>query len=196
MAKPVAQRGTARARVIEAALQLFAEHGVHATSLQMIADSLGVTKAAVYYQFQNKDDIVVAVVRPIFDDIARVVRIASALPEPRSQRDTVVGGLVEVSVTHRRVMAVFNGDPVVHTLIQSNIEFNCVIDELGDLLIGEHHDVSSRVVASMIAAGIFGSSTDPRLADVSDDELRRNLFRCCQHLLHTALPAEHAHVGE
>ena len=57
-------RGSARARVIDAALALFADHGVNGTSLQMIADHLGVSKASVYYQFHSKDDIVLAVIRP------------------------------------------------------------------------------------------------------------------------------------
>lgn len=189
MAKPVSQRGSARARVTDAALRLFAAHGVNGTSLQMIADDLGVTKAAVYYQFQSKDDIVVAVVRPIFDDIAKVVRIASALPTPTAQRATVVSGLVDVSVGHRRVMALFSGDPVVLSLVKSNDEFTRVVDELGEMLIGEHNDMESRVTASMTTAGIFGCATDPRLADISDDELRHTLIRCTQQLLANTAPA-------
>ena len=56
---------TARAqrRTIDVALELFADHGVGGTSLQMIADALGVTKAAVYHQFRTKDEIVLAVPR-------------------------------------------------------------------------------------------------------------------------------------
>ena len=65
MAKPVAQRGFARERVLEAALHLFAERGVNGTSLQMIADHLGVSKAAIYYQFHTKDDIVLSVGSPV-----------------------------------------------------------------------------------------------------------------------------------
>ena len=38
-----------------AALELFARRGVSGTSLQDIADHLGVTKAAVYYQFRSKE---------------------------------------------------------------------------------------------------------------------------------------------
>ena len=41
----------AQTRIIEAALVLFAEHGISGTSLQMIADAIGVTKAAVYHQY-------------------------------------------------------------------------------------------------------------------------------------------------
>ncbi|WP_218021194.1 helix-turn-helix domain-containing protein [Nocardia mikamii] len=40
-------------RIIVAAFELFARHGVGATSLQMLADYIGVTKAAVYHQFKS-----------------------------------------------------------------------------------------------------------------------------------------------
>ncbi|HEY3141184.1 MAG TPA: TetR family transcriptional regulator, partial [Acidimicrobiales bacterium] len=42
----------AQARIITAALDLFAKHGVGGTSLGMIAKALGVTKAAVFHQFK------------------------------------------------------------------------------------------------------------------------------------------------
>lgn len=45
---------------MDAALQLIADHGVGGTSLQMIADAVGVTKAAVYHQFKTKEQIVIA----------------------------------------------------------------------------------------------------------------------------------------
>ena len=51
----------AQLRIITAAFDLFARHGVSGTSLQMIADSIGVTKAAVYHQYPTKDEIVIAV---------------------------------------------------------------------------------------------------------------------------------------
>ena len=183
MAKPVAQRGTARGRVIDAALRLFAEHGVHATSLQMIADDLGVTKAAVYYQFHSKDDIVVAVVQPIFNDLSRVVRIAATMPTSVSARDALISGLIDTSIAHRHVMAVFSDDPVVHALVKEHPEFSEVTEALADMVTGDHRDVVNRVTGSMIITGIFGTSTDPRLADVDDDQMRTVLSHCSQQLL-------------
>ena len=55
------QRTAAQTRILVAALDLFADHGVSGTSLQMIADAIGVTKAAVYHQFKTKDEIIIAV---------------------------------------------------------------------------------------------------------------------------------------
>src|SRR5262245_61648465 len=56
----LAPYSAAQLRIIDAALELFTRHGVGGTSLQMIADALGVTKAAVYHQFKTKEEIVVA----------------------------------------------------------------------------------------------------------------------------------------
>jgi AcrR family transcriptional regulator len=164
-------------------VNLFAEHGVHGTSLQMIADQLHVGKASVYYQFRTKDEIVLAVVRPIFDDLSRVATIASALASPDAQRDATLSGLVELCVRHRNIAALFHGDPYVNTLVRSHLEFEQAAETLRDLLIGSDGDTQNRVTISMITAGIFASTADPFLRDVPDEELRRTLLTCSQQLL-------------
>ena len=51
-------RGGTRERIQAIALELFAEQGYDKTSLREIAEGLGVTKAALYYHFNSKEDIV------------------------------------------------------------------------------------------------------------------------------------------
>jgi AcrR family transcriptional regulator len=46
-----------RERILDVALELFNEQGYEKTSLRQIAERLGVTKAALYYHFERKDDI-------------------------------------------------------------------------------------------------------------------------------------------
>ncbi|MBN3511775.1 TetR/AcrR family transcriptional regulator [Mycolicibacterium nivoides] len=183
MAKAVAPRGFARERVLEAALSLFAEHGVNGTSLQMIADRLGVSKAAVYYQFHSKDEIVLAVIQPVFDDMMRLVRIAEAMSTPEARREAAVSGMVEMAVRHRRVTAVFHGDPVIDGLVHSRDELQDTIERLTGILLGPDPDVADRICMSVLAAGVYGSATDPTLNDVSDEELHRVLLDCAQRLL-------------
>ncbi|HEX4818339.1 MAG TPA: helix-turn-helix domain-containing protein [Nonomuraea sp.] len=55
-------REDTRTRIQEIALRLFTEQGYEATSLREIAEELGVTKAALYYHFKTKDDIVASLV--------------------------------------------------------------------------------------------------------------------------------------
>jgi AcrR family transcriptional regulator len=54
-----------RAKIQAVALELFAEQGYEKTSLREIAERLGVTKAALYYHFRTKEDIVAS----LFDDV-------------------------------------------------------------------------------------------------------------------------------
>jgi AcrR family transcriptional regulator len=49
-----------RERILDVALDLFTEQGFDGTSLRQIAEQLGVTKAALYYHFTSKDDILMA----------------------------------------------------------------------------------------------------------------------------------------
>jgi len=52
--------GTARStreRILDVALELFTEQGYEKTSLRDIAEQLGITKAALYYHFERKQDI-------------------------------------------------------------------------------------------------------------------------------------------
>jgi len=53
-------RGSTRERILDTALDLFTEHGYDKTSLREIADELGFTKAALYYHFEHKEDILLA----------------------------------------------------------------------------------------------------------------------------------------
>lgn len=180
MARP---SGFARARVIDAALELFVAHGVHGTSLQMIADRLGVGKAAVYYQFKSKDEIVVAVVQPILDDTEHLARIAELLPDAETRRDVAVRGLVEMVIRHRRVASMFYGDPVVHHIVEAHDEYRAVIDRFAAVLLGANPEVTIRVAISMVSAGVYACATDPRLADVDDATLRQILLDCASACL-------------
>lgn len=53
-----------KAEIQEVALELFTERGYEATSMREIAERLQITKAALYYHFRNKEDVV----RTLFDD--------------------------------------------------------------------------------------------------------------------------------
>ena len=50
-------RGAMRQEILDVSLELFNEQGYEKTSLREIAERLGVTKAALYYHFERKEDI-------------------------------------------------------------------------------------------------------------------------------------------
>ncbi len=65
-----------RERILDVALDLFVEKGYDKTSLREIADRMGFTKAALYYHFASKSDMLMALhmrlhqlTEGLFDDI-------------------------------------------------------------------------------------------------------------------------------
>jgi AcrR family transcriptional regulator len=63
------RRSNTRQRIQDVALELFAEQGYEKTSLREIAERLDVTKAALYYHFKTKEDILVS----LFQDLTRPI---------------------------------------------------------------------------------------------------------------------------
>jgi AcrR family transcriptional regulator len=82
MATPHARRGDTRRRIQDVALSLFAEQGYEKTSLREIAEHLDVTKAALYYHFKTKEDILDSIVEDLASPVDEL--IAWAREQPRT----------------------------------------------------------------------------------------------------------------
>lgn len=54
------QKRDTKPRILDAANKLFYLQGIHATSVDAIAEKAGVTKRTLYYHFQSKDDLITA----------------------------------------------------------------------------------------------------------------------------------------
>jgi AcrR family transcriptional regulator len=166
----------ARGRVLEAAIALFAKHGVHGTSLQMIADRVGVGKAAVYYQFRSKEDIVLETIRPTIEELARVIRTAGALPDPKQRRVVVVSGFVEMMVRIRQLAVIFHGDPAIDQIMHHQPHFKAVADGLREIVEGPERNIAERINCSVFLSGVGRAAADPELSDIDDDDLHRALL--------------------
>jgi AcrR family transcriptional regulator len=67
------RRTDTRERAVAVALSLFVRQGYTATSLREIAEQLGVTKAALYFHFRTKEEILTAILRGYLDGIRALV---------------------------------------------------------------------------------------------------------------------------
>ncbi|MEU8513204.1 helix-turn-helix domain-containing protein [Kitasatospora sp. NPDC048722] len=83
-------RSDTRARIIAVSLELFAEQGYEQTSLREIADRLGVTKAALYYHFKTKDDIVHGIVESMAAPIDETIEWGRQQPWTPELRDELI----------------------------------------------------------------------------------------------------------
>lgn len=165
----------ARRRTADAALGLFAVHGVGGTSLQMIADDLGITKAAVYHQFPTKDEIVLAVIEV---QLAPLEEAVAGLDDPVA----VLPALVDAVVAHRRTLSILQGDPVVFRALAEHPPSRRFWDRLFRTLLGDDLDLRSRVRVSAVSA-LLGTVAYPLVQDVDDDTLRTELVEIVASVL-------------
>ena len=179
---PVPYRA-AQTRIVAAALELFAVHGVAGTSLQMIADAIGVTKAAVYHQFKTKDEIVLAAAEADMARLEAALEAAEAEHGRPQARELLLVRLVDLAVDHRRMVSMLQSDPVMIRLLIAHEPFRRLMDRLHHLLAGDDPDDDGRVPVAMISAAIGGAVTHPLVADVDDDTLRANLLGLARRFL-------------
>jgi AcrR family transcriptional regulator len=69
------RRDLVERQIFEHAIRLFAERGFAGTSLQDIASATGLTRPALYYYVNSKDDLLATLVRQVTFDIADALEI-------------------------------------------------------------------------------------------------------------------------
>ncbi len=74
-------RGNTRQLIQDVALELFAQQGYEKTSLREIAEHLDVTKAALYYHFKTKEDIIISLFQDLTRPMDELIEWAQAEPE-------------------------------------------------------------------------------------------------------------------
>jgi AcrR family transcriptional regulator len=181
--------GGARERVLETALELFSEHGVSGTSLQMIADRIGVTKAAVYHQFHTKDEIVLAVLAPALDSLHVSIERAEREKTPAMRRDSMLTALVDLAVSNRHIAAILRADPAAAELARSHPALQ-IGDRIRTLLVGPDPDVRSDVAGAMVGGALMMIGAAPELERYTDEQLSAHLLELSRDIL-----GRHAGLG-
>ena len=176
-------RSAAQTRVVTTALGLFARHGVNGTSLQMIADELGVTKAAVYHQFHTKEEIVVAAVEIELTGLEAALDAAEATGPGPQALDALLRQVIELAVARHRLVGTLQHDPAVARLLAEHEPFQQFVQRLSHALLGGKRSVDARVRAAMVASAIGGAVTHPLVADLDPETLAAQLLRQTRRFL-------------
>jgi AcrR family transcriptional regulator len=177
----VVQHSAARTRVLDAALALFAEHGVSGTSLQMIADAVGITKAAVYHQFRTKEQIVLAVTERELGRLGPAIEEAEAHGDGPQARDALLVHVIDMAVRDRRLVRTLQFDPVVVRLLAEHEPFQRFMDRLYRVLLREGED--GALEGAMLSGAISSGVMHPLVGDIDDDTLRTKLTDMTRRLL-------------
>jgi AcrR family transcriptional regulator len=164
-----------RDEVLRTARRLFAERGYDGTSLQQIADTMGVTKANVYYYFRTKEALLQALLDPFVRALTELLDRAEQIPDVQERRMFLIEGRIATVVESYRTLGPLHlGDPGM----RRNVEITRAIDDLAQR--GLQLAFGDRPTPDQIASYWILNDLAPalrRLAHLPDNELRATLVR-------------------
>jgi AcrR family transcriptional regulator len=133
---PTAEGQNARERIQDVALSLFIEEGYDKTSLREIAEKLGVTKAALYYHFPTKEDIVASITEDRIKQVAEIIEWARTQPRDEAMRREFVRRYADLlqGGRHFKVMQFFERNQTVAKTLQSGETMRAQMMEVMDVL--------------------------------------------------------------
>ncbi len=149
----------------------------------MIADAIGVTKAAVYHQFQTKEAIVVAAVEVELGQLQAALDAAEAPDRDGDALTALLAQVIDLAVERRRIVSTLQHDPVIVRLLADQEAFSSYMNRLLTVLLRGASDATSRVRVAMVASAIGAVVTHPLVADLDDDTLRRELLALSRRFL-------------
>jgi AcrR family transcriptional regulator len=126
-----------RRRILDSATAVFAEHGYAGASMRDIAERLGITKAALYYHFTSKEDLLDGLVHPVMTAMSEFAQAAES------------GALTNGQILSRFLKLTIDGFPGV---------FPLMIDPGARLAIKARYDLQEPIRRIEVA---LAGGTDP-----------------------------------
>ena len=152
-------RTDTRSRVQKIALELFAEQGYEKTSLREIAERLGVTKAALYYHFKSKEDIVHSFTDDYFAELDALLDWARNQPRGEENRREILDRYISIVLASNEIFRFLEQNRAAVQAMEAGKErfarVRVRIDALVDVLVGPGAPLRNRVRATtaVLSAG-------------------------------------------
>jgi AcrR family transcriptional regulator len=183
-----APRRDTRAQVQQVALELFAEQGYEKTSLREIAERLDVTKAALYYHFKSKEDIVHSFTDDYFAEIDGLLEWAKDQPRTEETRREILDRYVGIVLGGGEVFRFLEQNRAAVQAMEASKDrfarFRGRLDALVDLLAGPGAPLRDRVRATAAMLSV-GATCHVYLQQVDDpDKLRAVVLEIATDLIH------------
>jgi AcrR family transcriptional regulator len=180
-----AQAEKTRQSILDTSRGLFLAHGFDATSLQLIADTMGVTKANVYYYFHTKIAILEALLEPTLRALTVRLDEAERITGRAERVDYLITTWVDQVVTAYRTLAPMSRhDPIVRRHERISRDLDALAQRGLHLMFGPDPTVDEQAAYWLISdLGVVNR----RLDHLSDDDLRATLTRLCRRVVHDVL---------
>lgn len=175
-----------RTRIQEIALKLFVEQGYEATSLREIAEALGVTKAALYYHFKSKDEIITSLAENRLQAVERLVAWAKGQPRSEETRHELIRRYSDdlYRGRHHEIMRFFERNPTAlksHPMMEKTRELTF---ELLAFLSAPDAPATTRLRNAMALFALHASWFVLGDTTLTDDERRQAALEVALELLH------------
>lgn len=172
-----------RRKILDVALELFTSQGYDRTSLREIAERLGFSKAALYYHFPAKEDILVALAGNLVEEIERITRAAAASTDRSlAARARVIGAMVDLLLDNRATAELLLSEhQPVHTTTDLGARARQVLQLARQSLMPAQPTAEDRVRVAA-ALGVIQSTLD-NLSDISTPALRDLVVRLAVYAL-------------
>lgn len=169
-----------RARILEVALRLFNDKGYDATSLQDIADELGLTKPAVYYHYKGKGEMLRDLAQPARQAMAELMERVRAARTADERVDTMIAGLVEFLIARQDVMRIVAQQPALRDDMHAALGIDRLIENTIEGFFGPEPPTLDQRFAvyssAALARGVWA------LGDVPEDVLRGVVERALRRI--------------
>ena len=154
--------GERRQQLFTVALQLFAERGYRATTMEDVAEAGGVTKPLLYQHFSSKRALYLELVDSVAHDLLAAIGEATAAAEgPRAQVELGFAAYFRMVVTHEEAFCLLYGradagDPDLGTALR-RVE-DAIIEAVDPLIAAGLTPEHRRLLASALVGMAEGAS--------------------------------------
>jgi AcrR family transcriptional regulator len=155
-----------RKKIVEAAFRLFLDKGYHGTTMDEIAESLGVTKPALYQYFPGKEDLFAAVAERSRQELMGTLELSYVNRNIRDGSAALFDSLLAYAPQFSSMFS------EMMLLAARNERLRAVLheDRAGDIRIIE------RFIASQQETGYISSRLNPRVLAIACDALVNGLL--------------------
>jgi AcrR family transcriptional regulator len=149
------QRAAARTRerILEVALELFAQHGYAATSIADLAARLGTSKAALYYHFHSKEEVLDELLSSSLSGFMEIAEQAAAGLLPPEE---LIGAIIDLTTISGALRAAVSTDPSAISVLLDRAGPKTteeLTDQIVAALAGDRGD-AGRVIAAQAAFAV------------------------------------------
>ncbi len=177
------QKAQTRARLLDAAAQVFARRGFEVASLDEVAAAAGYTKGAVYSNFASKTDLLIAL-------LERRIESQSATYTRRFEGQTIESVARELLEPASRI------DDAEKQFLMLFAEFwlHAMRDERTRLLMAEQYERARTFVTGLLVASGYGKAGRPSILEPRDMAILIEALGTGM-ALQAAIDPEHVRLG-